>query len=530
MAIQTFSDLDPVESFDALVIGSGFGGAVAALRLAEKGWSVAVLEAGRHFEDRDFPRSNWNLRRYLWAPRLWLYGLQRLTLLKDVLILSGTGVGGGSLVYANTLLEPGERFYDAPECRRLAPDLRERLRPRFETASRMLGAAPTPRLFPADLALKGVAEDVGRGETFHRAKVGVHFGAPGETVPDPYFGGEGPARAGCVFCGGCMIGCRHNAKNTLMKNYLHLALKRGARIFSMTTAERIEENGGGFTVVVRRSGWGLKRKRVHCRKLVVSAGVLGTLKLLQNPDNRLSRLPPRLGRDVRTNSEVLLGSTARRGGQDWSEGLAIASGMWPDPDTHVEAVRFPAGSDAMSLLAVRDVPPGSTGAALKAWLRATFARPLDALRALPFAWARRSTILLVMQTLDSRLKVRLSRGWFGRRLTSEPEPGAAAPPKELPAASDVLRRFCARTDGIPQSSLAGAWLGVSTTAHILGGAAMGTGPENGVTGLDGKVFGYENLWIADGSVIPANLGVNPSLTITALAEHFMSQIPAKEKR
>ena len=526
MKVETYRDLVDGADFDFVVVGSGFGGSVSALRLAEKGYRVAVLEAGRHFEDRDFARSNWQLHRYLWLPKLFLYGLQRLTLLRDVLILGGAGVGGGSLVYANTLLEPGEGFFGSPECRRLAPDLKERLKPHYATAKRMLGVAANPRLFAADLALKAVAEGMGRGSTFHSANVGVFFGVPGRTVPDPYFGGAGPERAGCVFCGGCMVGCRHNAKNTLAKNYLPLAVKRGARIFSLTTVARIDEADGGFTLSVRRSGWGWGTKRLRARSLVVSAGVLGTLRLLLNPENRLSRLPPRLGRDVRTNSEVLVGSTARAGGIDYSEGLAITSGMWPDDKTHVEVVRYSAGSDAMNLLAVRGAPGGSIPSRLARLGLSALRRPADALRTLiPLGWAQRTTILLFMQTADSRLRLGLRRlAGLISVLSSSPEPGET-PPMTLPAAESVLESFAARTDGIPQSSI-GTFLNVSTTAHILGGAAMGTSPEDGVVDLRARVFGYDNLWIVDGSIIPANLGVNPSLTITALAEHAMEGVPA----
>jgi cholesterol oxidase len=494
--------------FDFVVVGSGFGGSVAALRLSEKGYSVAVIESGRHFEDEEFPKTNWGVTRYLWLPRLFCYGIQRLTLLKDLLVLSGAGVGGGSLVYANTLLEPGEAFYASAEARRLASDLRSRLAPHFAAARRMLGVARVPRLFAADEILRQIAVETGRAETFAPVDAGVFFGEPGKTVPDPYFGGDGPERAGCIYCGGCMVGCRHNAKNTLAKNYLPLAVKRGARIFSLTTVSKIEEDGAGFRLRARRSGWNWGGKQIRARRLVISAGVLGTLRLLMV--SALPRLSARLGRDVRTNSEVLSGSTARSGATDYSEGLAITAGMWPDKDTHVEAVRYPAGSDAMSLLAVR----GGAGA-----------RTGDFFRALvPFGWARRSTILLFMQTLDSRLRLSLRSGF----LSSAPEEGSPAVPREIPAASDVLKRFSDKIDGFSQVSVAGTLLGVSTTAHILGGAVMGSGPENAVVGLDGRAFGYENLWILDGSVVPGNLGVNPSLTITALSEHAMSLVQPKK--
>jgi cholesterol oxidase len=518
MKTSSFEDIEDGARFDVLVVGSGFGGSVAALRFAEKGYGVAVLEAGRNYEDGDFPRTNWNLRRYLWAPRLLLYGIQRLTLLGDALILSGAGVGGGSLVYANTLLEPGDAFYSLEPVRRLGADLRARLRPHFETARRMLGVTQVPELYPADAALKEVAVSIGRGDTFKKADVGVYFGEPGKEAEDPFFGGEGPRRSGCTRCGGCMIGCRHNAKNTLVKNYLYLAAKKGARVYEMSTAASIEEApDGGFFVSVRRSGWGRRRRRVFAKRLVLAAGVLGTVRLLLEPSNKLSRLPSRVGRDVRTNSEVLLGSSAFGSDADYSQGVAIGSGMWADESTHVEAVRYPAGSDAMSFLGVREAGGSSLAGKLARLAWRAVSRPLETLSLwLPFGWARRTTILLCMQPSESRFRLKTG-------LRSEPEPGSPPPPAGLPAASEVLRRFAERTGGVAQGSLA-SMFGLSTTAHILGGAALGTGPENGVTGLDGKVFGYDDLWVLDGSALPANLGVNPSLTITALAEHAMSQV------
>lgn len=499
MRVHTYRDLTDGEEFEFVVVGSGFGGSVAALRLAEKGYSVSVLEAGRNFEDEDFPSSNWQLCRYLWAPRLGLYGIQRVTFLDDVMVLTGAGVGGGSLVYANVLLEPGEGFYAASACRRLAPDLRQRLAPHFKIARRMLGATVSPRLFPADETLKGCAGELGRGPTFSRTEVGVYFGEPGQEVEDPYFGGQGPPRSACLFCGGCMVGCRYNAKNTLVKNYLYLAARRGVRIYSLCQAVRIEEGGAGFLLTVRQPGWGLGRKRIRAQRLVLSAGVLGTLRLLLDSRGELPRLSPRLGRDVRTNSEVISGALAQGRAVDYSQGLAISSGFWPDPETHIQAVRYPAGSDLMALLMTR--------------------RPIDMLW--PFGWSKRSTLFLSMQTCDSRIRVSL-KGPFGR-LASEPEPGSPPLPTKHPPSQRTQELFCRKAQALPQASLAGAF-GLSTTAHILSGAAMGPSPEEGVTDLYGRVHGYENLWVLDGSLIPANLGVNPSLTITALAEHALSAV------
>ncbi|MDE2489543.1 MAG: GMC family oxidoreductase [Elusimicrobia bacterium] len=507
MKVSDWSALSDGSEFDFAIVGSGFGGSVAALRLAEKGYSVAVLEAGRHFEDADFPKTNWNAPRYLWAPRLGCWGIQRIDLLEHALVLSGAGVGGGSLVYANTLLEPSGAFYT--EAAGLEPRFEEKLKTHLATARRMLGATVTPRLFAADEELKRAATELGRGESFSRATVGVYFGEAGRTVADPFFDGRGPQRAGCRFCGGCMVGCRHNAKNTLAKNYLPLAVALGARVFARSCAVRLADRpGGGLLVDVRRSGWGWTTKTLRARGLVVAAGVLGTMRLLQNPDNAIGRLPPRLGRDVRTNGEALLGAFARTGARDWSEGIAIASGVWVDEETHVEPVRYPAGSDAMGLLGV------ARGAGLADRLRSAW----------PFGWARRATVLLAMQTRDSRLRLVLRAGG---RLSSEPEPGYAPPSARLPAAERLQQVFCRNSDAIAMTNVAEAWLGRSATAHILGGACRAAGPEAGCTGPDGRLFGRRDLWIVDGSSVPANPGVNPSLTIAALAESAMAHVPAK---
>lgn len=509
MRVESWEDLADGEAFDHVVVGSGFGGSVSALRLAEKGYRVAVLEVGRHYEDQEFAKSTWDLRRWLWLPKLLCEGIQRLSPLRGLLILSGAGVGGGSLVYANTLLEPGDAFYDSAACRAAAPGLRAELAPHYKTAKRMLGVVETPRLGAADEALRATARALGREHTFERAKVGVFFGAPGERVKDPYFEGAGPERAGCTFCGGCMVGCRHNAKNTLTKNYLHLAVRAGARVFQLCRAAALSGDDGEFQVEVRRPGWRRGVKTLRAGSVVCSAGVLGTLGLLMDPRTRLPRLSKRLGLEVRTNSEVLVGSTTR-GSTDYAEGLAIGSGFWPDERTHIEAVRYAKGSDTMSLLA------------LPRW-RTWFTRPFDAVRVMwPPGWARRSTILLVMQNAEEKLRLSFKRALCARR-----EPGAAAPPTEIACATRALEVFCEKTDGIPQETVHGKLFGFSTTAHILGGAVIGPDAGRGVVDAAGRAHGYKKLLILDGSIVPANLGVNPSLTITALAERAMSEVPKK---
>lgn len=520
MRVETFSGLRDGERFDFVIVGSGFGGSVAALRLAEKGWKVAVLEAGRHFRDEDFPETNWDVRRYLWAPRLGCRGPQRLTLLDHALVLSGAGVGGGSLVYANTLLEPGPRFYEHPAVRRACPDLRERLRPHFAAARRMLGVARAPRLFAADEDLERLARASGREATLHRADVGVYFGAEGRTDPDPYFAGAGPDRAGCSFCGGCMLGCRRNAKNTLAKNYLPLAARSGARLYSVCRVAAVRGGSGGFAVEVSRSGWSREAKTVSCRGLVLAAGVLGTARLLLDPRTSLPGLSPRAGRDVRTNAEALAAASARSAGPDRSLGLAIASGYWEADGAHVEAVRFPAGADAMSLLAVRAERARSWTGLFRRAARLLL-RPRETLALLPGSWSRRTTLLLFMGREEARLRLSLRRG----RLRSAPEEGSplpAAPACARPAAERLARLI----GGVAQESAA-ELLGAATTAHVLGGAAISAGPEEGVVGFDGRAHGVDGLWIVDGSIVPANLGVNPSLTIAALAEHAMSLIPPR---
>lgn len=486
-----------------MVVGSGFGGAVAALRLAEKGYSVSVLEAGASFSAQDFPRSTWDLKRFLWAPRLGLYGIQRVSFLRSLMVLTGAGVGGGSLVYANVLLEPGDAFYNAPANARIDPPMRRALAPHFLTAKRMLGVAAAPREFAADSALRDCATEMGRAQTFSPAPVGVYFGDQDRETPDPYFAGQGPPRSGCRFCGGCMVGCRYNAKNTLDKNYLHLAAGRGAKVYSLSCVARLEPAGTGYSLSVRKPGWSWGGKRIKARRLVLSAGVLGTVRLLLESRASLKNLSPRLGRDVRTNSEVLTGAVARGEGKDYSQGTAIGAGFWPDPETHVQAVRYPAGSDFMALSMARS--------------------PLSALW--PFGWARRSAIFLTMQTSDSRVRLSLREGLFPR-LEAEAEQGSPPLPLRLAAEKRVQEIFCRRQNAVPQESLAGRF-GLSTTAHILGGAGMGKSPEEGVVDGYGKAHGCPNLWVADGSLIAANLGVNPSLTITALAEHVLSAIPAK---
>ncbi len=528
--------------WDFVVVGSGFGGSVSALRLSEKGYRVLVLERGKRFRDQDFARSNWQFWKYLWAPTLRSFGILQISLLNGVMILHGSGVGGGSLGYANVLEVPPREAFTHPAWRPLGPDPVALLRPFYATAQRMLGATPNPRLGPADHLLQRIAAERDQAATFRPTQVGVFFGPPGEEVPDPYFGGEGPPRRGCTFCGACMVGCRHNAKNTLVKNYLYLAERRGAVIQAEREVTALEPlppgqpDGARYLVHHRRStAWGPTGTRTtRTRSVVLSAGVLGTLRLLFRCRDDLGTLPhlsPRLGHNVRTNSEELLGVVHRDDRVNYAEGIAITSIFRADATTRVEPVRYPDGSSLMRLLAAPILPdpkrplPRRWARALAAVLR----HPLDAARLylLP-GWARRTVILLVMQTEDNRLRLRYARHpvYIWRKgLVVEPEPGARPAPVAIPTGHAIARRFAAESGGMVAGAIAGGLLNIPITAHILGGCPIGETAAEGVVGPDGQVHGYPGLYVVDGSVVPANLGVNPSLTITALAEYLMSQVP-----
>ncbi len=524
--------------YDFLVIGSGFGGSVSALRLVEKGYSVAVLEAGKRYRPEDFPESNWNVFRHLWAPALRCFGILRISFLSDVLILHGAGVGGGSLVYANTLLVPPDAFFQDPQWSGMK-DWKGTLAPYYRTVKSMLGVVRNEHETPADRVLREAATRLGYGHTYRMQDVGVYFGKPEVTVPDPYFGGRGPERTGCHLCGGCMVGCRYNAKNTLDRNYLFLAERGGAAVFPETKATLVRElHGGGFEVeTIRSTSWFFSRKRTfRCRNLVLSAGVLGTLELLfrSREKGALPGLSPMLGARVRTNSETLCGASARDDRVDYSEGVAITSSVFPDEVTHVEPVRYPRGSDLLSFLSTLQ-----TDVTRVAWHRPflwmwnRLRHPLDALRVMwPFKWARRTVILLVMQTLDNSIRVFRKRRWwwpFRRSLVSTAEQRREKVPATILQAQPLARELAGQMGGIPQNAINEVLLNTAITAHILGGCPIGPDPEHGVVDEGGRAYGHRGLYVVDGSIIPANLGVNPSLTIAALAEHAMSQIQPKSQ-
>jgi cholesterol oxidase len=526
------------ESYDFIVIGSGFGGSVSALRLAEKGYSVAVLEAGKRYRDEGFAKSNWNIFKYLWIPFFRCFGILRINFLSDVMILSGAGVGGGSLGYANTLLVPPDPFFKDPQWADMQ-DWKSTLAPFYEIAKKMLGVTRSKILSPADEVMRDVAEDLGCGHTFRLQDVGVFFGEPEKTVPDPFFDGAGPDRTGCCLCGGCLVGCRYNAKNTLVKNYLYLAERQGVDIFPETKATLIREDPDGnyhVETLCSTSIFFRKRRTLSSRKLVIATGVLGTLNLLLNcrEQRTLTKLSPLLGARVRTNSESLTSASAKSKDVDYSQGIALTSSIYPDEVTHIEPVRYPVGSDVMSLLATIFVEECHPLVRPLKWFRQILCHPLIFLRTLwPFGWAQQSIILLVMQTLDNSVRVLRSRRWwwpFKRMLVSERENRRDRVPACIPQAQQATKVLARRINGIPQNAINEVLFNIGTTAHILGGCVIGADPEKGVIDGQNRVYGYEGLYVVDGSMIPANLGVNPSLTITAMAEHAMSHIPPKNEQ
>ncbi|MGH2865376.1 MAG: GMC oxidoreductase [Solirubrobacteraceae bacterium] len=521
--------------YDWLIVGSGFGGSVSALRLSEKGYSVGVLECGRRFADDEFAKETGDMKRYSWNPRLGMKGILRLTIFKDVSVVSGCGVGGGSLGYANTLYVPPKQFFEDRQWCEMA-DWESTLEPHYAQAQRMLGVVENPHEDPADQLLRELGEELGVGETYKRTPVGIFFGEQGKTVPDPFFGGEGPDRTGCKLCGRCMVGCPHGAKNTLVKNYLYLAEKLGARVTAERTVIDIRPLGAGdgsdgYEVESVRSGaWLRKERRVQrARCVIVSAGALGTNRLLQRCrlSGSLPRISARLGELVRTNSESILAVTVPEDyPDDLTKRVAITSSIYPDPNTHIETVTYGNDGNSMHRLNTLLVGDGTRVTRPLKLLTQIVLHPKRLAQVLfPKHYSRRTIILLVMQTLDNAIALRPQKGPLGTFWLKTEQDPERPNPTFIPIANKAAEWFAQRTGGIAQSSVTEALFNIPTTAHILGGAVIAPDPEHGVVDARQRVFGYENLLVCDGSAVPANVGVNPSLTITALAEHAMSHVP-----
>ena len=533
------------QTYDYVIIGSGFGGSVSAMRLTEKGYSVLVLERGRRFEDKDFPKTNWNLPKFLWLPALRCFGIFQMTFLNGQLALHGSGVGGGSLTYGNVLMEPDERLFQSPAWKHLA-DWKTLLQPHYQTARRMLGVRQNPKLWFADEKMKEIAQELGRGDTFHATDVGVYFGESGkegQIVTDPFFDGEGPERAGCIHCGGCMVGCRHNAKNTLTKNYLYFAEKKGAQVIPEVTVSDVrpissllEEQGPGvrYEIIFRSTTnpFGIEQT-VRTRNVIVAAGALGTMQLLfrcRDVKKSLHRISLKLGDNIRTNSENIMGVTSRDKHIDHSKGIAISSIFQADDVTRIEPVRYSDGSSFIRLMSAPHVVGNSAAARALKTIGEVIRHPLDFLYAKFFShWARYTTILVIMQVEENLTRIRLGRNLFTlfkQGLVIKPDTNNP-PPNQIPIGNRVTRRLAEMANGIPQAAFTDSLFSFPTTAHLMGGVPFGRTDEEGVIDLDFQVFNYPGLYVIDGSVMPANPGVNPSLTITALAEYAMSKIEKK---
>ncbi len=528
----------PNPDFDVLVIGSGFGGSVTALRLTEKGYKVGVVEAGARFDDKDFAATSFDVKRYLFRPEVGCYGIQRIDALRDCLILSGAGVGGGSLVYANTLYEPMAPFYDDPQWRDIT-DWRSELAPYYDQAKRMLGVVDNPLRTPSDDVMEKIAQDMGVADTFHPTPVGVFFGgpeqAPGTPVGDPYFGGAGPDRNTCLGCGECMTGCRHNAKNTLVKNYLYLAERNGAAVLPLTTVTRVRpREEGGYEVTVRYTKAKVARKAVTrtltAEQVVFSASALGTQRLLHRmrDEGWLPNVSDRLGYLSRTNSESILGAIAPDTGVDYSQGVAITSSFYPDEDTHIEPVRYGKGSNVMSLLQTVLTDHHPDYPRWKTWLKEIWKEKFNVLDLYDLRhWSERTVIALVMQSIDNSITTFSKRNRLtGRRHLSSRQGHGAPNPTWIPVGNRVVREMAKILGGKPGGSI-GEPFNRPLTAHFIGGCTIGESPDTGVIDPYQRLYNHPGLHVVDGSAITANLGVNPSLTITAQAERAMAFWPNK---
>ncbi|WP_030171304.1 MULTISPECIES: GMC family oxidoreductase [Actinomycetes] len=518
-----------MNDYDVVVVGSGFGGSVAALRLAEKGYKVAVLEAGRRFTDDQLPKTSWRLRKYLWAPWLGCYGLQRIHLLPDVLVMAGAGVGGGSLNYANTLYQPPKRFFEDPQWGHIT-DWQDELNPYYDQARRMLGVVDNPLVTAADKVMREVADDMGVGDTFTTTPVGVFFGNGTERESDPFFGGVGPERTACTECGSCMTGCRVGAKNTLVKNYLHLAENAGVTVLPLTTVRAVRPSADGYEVVTRRTGAKLRRKdtSIFAGQVIFAAGTYGTQKLLlaMKETGELPELSDQLGSVVRTNSEAVLAATARDRKVDYTQGIAITSSFHPDDHTHIEPVRYGKGSNAIGLLQTVLSDGGGPVPRVFKTIGVALRHPAAFIRSLSVRhWSEKTVIALVMQTDDNSLELGSKRTIFGRQLTSRRGAGDP-PPSWIPQGHEAIRLLADKIDGDPGGSIAEV-VNIPMTAHFLGGCVIGADADHGVVDPYHRIYGHPGLHVVDGSAVSANLGVNPSLTITAQAERAIAMWPNK---
>ena len=521
--------------YDFVIVGSGFGGSVSALRLCEKGYRVLLLEKGRRFLPKDFPKTNWDLRKWLWMPQLGMTGIFKMTFFEHVTIFSGVGVGGGSLVYANTLPVPKREFFETGSWAGLR-DWEGELAPHYRTAKRMLGAAPNPRLMEGDQILRQIAKDTGRESHFAPTDVAVFFGEPGKTVKDPYFDGKGPDRIGCTFCGACMTGCRVGAKNTLDKNYLHLAEQLGLTLVAETEVTAVRPAPGGGYSIEAQQGLSVQkeRKTYTADRVVLSGGVLGTvdllLKMKADPEG-LPALSPRTGELVRTNSESLIAVISERRDIDLSKGVAIGSILHTDEHSHVEPVRYGQGSGFFRLLMAPHAPGDSFFSRVGRAASAFLGNPLKLLKAAAVPdLARYSQILLYMRSLEGTLSFKRRwnvRSGMSEGLATELSPGMTPPAASIPEATEIAEAFAKKVDGVATSLVTETALGIPSTAHILGGACIGKNASEGVIDASHQVFGYPGLYVVDGSAMSANPGVNPSLSITAMAERAMSLVPAK---
>jgi len=522
-----------MKEYDVIIIGSGFGGSVSALRLSEKGYKVLVLEKGKRYHAKDFPKSNWNLRKFLWFPKLFFYGIQCITFLKNVFVLHGTGVGGGSLVYANTLLVPPDKAFK--DKRWIGDGWKKKLMPFYDIAKKMLGANEAKFLGESDYLIKDIADDLGRGDTFCKVNVGVFFDSPGKNVKDPYFDGKGPDRKGCILCGECMTGCRHNSKNTLDKNYLYLAEKNGVEITPEREVIYVRKDKEDYIVKCKKSTGVLRKTEFFkANKIIFSGGVMGTVKLLFKCKAKgyLKNLSHQLGNYVRTNSESILGVRSRKIAKeiDLTKGIAISAGFKPDENTHIETCRYGQGHNSMSVLTTHLIARKGFFISFIMWFLKIIFHPIKFIKdTIPYKWSSQTVILLVMQPINNYLKLSYKPRWWrlwSKSMNSDLSDGVPIP-SSIESGEKVANMIANKIEGVVTTTYMDSFLSIPTTAHILGGACIGETIDDGVIDDNFEVFNYPGLYVIDGSAVPSNLGVNPSLTITAMAEYAMSKFNNK---